>query len=47
MHAKPSFYALWRSFSKCVFVEDDGDIVFYKDKNGNAARQLAEDAHRG
>lgn len=39
----PSFYALWRSFTKCVFVEDDGDIVFYKDKNGNAARQLAED----
>lgn len=40
----PSFYALWRSFTKCIFVEEDGDIIFYKDKNGKAARQLAEDA---
>ncbi|KAF9444644.1 hypothetical protein P691DRAFT_326692 [Macrolepiota fuliginosa MF-IS2] len=40
----PSFYALWRSFTQCLFVEDDGDIIFYKDKNGNAARQVAEDA---
>jgi len=40
----PSFYALWRSFTQCIFVEEEGDIVFYKDKNGNAARQVAEDA---
>jgi omega-6 fatty acid desaturase (delta-12 desaturase) len=26
-----------------VFVEEEGDIIFYKDKNGNAARQVAED----
>ncbi|KAF7761477.1 hypothetical protein Agabi119p4_9469 [Agaricus bisporus var. burnettii] len=42
----PSFYALWRSFNQCLFVEEKGDIVFYKDKNGNAARTVAEDALR-
>jgi omega-6 fatty acid desaturase (delta-12 desaturase) len=44
IHDKPSFYALWRSFSQCLFVEEEGDIVFYKDRNGNAARIVAEDA---
>ncbi|KXN84107.1 Delta(12) fatty acid desaturase, partial [Leucoagaricus sp. SymC.cos] len=38
----PSFYALWRSFTQCLFVEEEGDIIFYKDKNGNAARQVAD-----
>jgi omega-6 fatty acid desaturase (delta-12 desaturase) len=26
----PIFKALWNSFTKCKFVEDEGDIVFYK-----------------
>ncbi|CAH1760051.1 12234_t:CDS:2 [Entrophospora sp. SA101] len=26
----PMFKALWRSYSKCKFIEDEGDIVFYK-----------------
>ncbi|TFK32699.1 fatty acid desaturase-domain-containing protein [Crucibulum laeve] len=38
----PSFYALYRSFTQCLFVEDDGDIIFYKNKDGVAARVLAE-----
>ena len=27
--------ALWRSLKNCQFVEDDGDIVFYKDASGS------------
>ena len=37
---QPSFYALHRSFTKCLFIEDEGEIVFYKDKHGNAVREL-------
>ncbi|PBL01022.1 hypothetical protein ARMGADRAFT_1043115 [Armillaria gallica] len=40
----PSFYALYRSFTQCLFVEEEGDIVFYKNKNGEAAREVAYDA---
>ncbi|KAF7370640.1 Delta-12 fatty acid desaturase [Mycena sanguinolenta] len=38
-----SFYALYRSFTECCFIEDDGDIVFYKNKHTKAARVLAAD----
>ncbi|KAJ6581450.1 delta-12 fatty acid desaturase [Mycena capillaripes] len=38
-----TFYALYRSFTQCCFVEDDGDIVFYKNKVGKAARVVAVD----
>ncbi|KAI0080452.1 hypothetical protein K474DRAFT_1637709 [Panus rudis PR-1116 ss-1] len=38
-----SFRALYRSFTECCFIEDEGDIVFYKDKNGKAQRVLAKD----
>ncbi|KAK7044874.1 delta-12 fatty acid desaturase, partial [Favolaschia claudopus] len=38
-----SFYALYRSFTECCFIEDDGDIVFYKNKKGEHARALASD----
>ncbi|KAK7440067.1 hypothetical protein VKT23_017316 [Stygiomarasmius scandens] len=36
-----SFRALYRSFVECEFIEDDGDIVFYKNREGKAARVLA------
>ena len=26
--------ALWRMWASCKFVEDDGDVVFYKDAAG-------------
>ncbi|KAK0506111.1 fatty acid desaturase-domain-containing protein [Armillaria luteobubalina] len=39
----PSFYALYRSFTQCLFVEEEGDIVFYKNKHGDAAREVAYD----
>ncbi|KAL0945988.1 hypothetical protein HGRIS_012266 [Hohenbuehelia grisea] len=32
--------ALYRSFSECCFIEDEGDVMFYKNKNGRAAREL-------
>ena len=37
-----TFYALYRSFTECCFIEDEGSIVFYKNKHGAAARSLAE-----
>ncbi|KAF9012143.1 delta-12 fatty acid desaturase [Hymenopellis radicata] len=36
-----SFWALYRTFRECCFVEDDGDILFYKNKKGQSARSLA------
>jgi omega-6 fatty acid desaturase (delta-12 desaturase) len=39
-----SFRALYRTFTQCCFIEDDGDIVFYKNKDGKAQRVLAEGA---
>ncbi|KAJ7650203.1 delta-12 fatty acid desaturase [Roridomyces roridus] len=36
-----TFRALYRNFSECVFIEDDGDVVFFKNKDGQAARILA------
>ncbi|CCM00809.1 uncharacterized protein FIBRA_02851 [Fibroporia radiculosa] len=38
-----SFYALYRSFTQCMFIEEEGAIVFYKNKHGQAAREVAED----
>ena len=42
-----SFRALYRTFTQCCFVEDEGDIVFYKNREGKAARVLAEHALDG
>jgi len=39
---QPAFYALYRSFTQCLFIEDEGDIVFYKNKHGVAARRVQE-----
>ncbi|PFH53489.1 hypothetical protein AMATHDRAFT_54590 [Amanita thiersii Skay4041] len=35
----PVIPALWRSFTSCVFIEDEGDIVFFKNKYGEALIQ--------
>ncbi|KAF8653567.1 hypothetical protein AX16_003877 [Volvariella volvacea WC 439] len=37
-----SFRALYRTFTQCCFIEDEGDIVFYKNKDGKALRVVAE-----
>ncbi|KAJ7157276.1 fatty acid desaturase-domain-containing protein [Mycena filopes] len=36
----PCFRALYRSFTECAFVEDEGDIIFYKNKKGESVRFL-------
>lgn len=38
---KPVFQALWHSYNECQFVEDEGDIVFYRNKEGKAVRRPA------
>lgn len=38
-----TFRALYRTFTQCCFIEDDGDILFYKNKHGQAARTVADD----
>ena len=35
-----SFYALYRSFTECSFIEDEGTIVFYKNREGKQQRFL-------
>ncbi|KAJ7650204.1 fatty acid desaturase-domain-containing protein [Roridomyces roridus] len=32
----PAFQALWDNYNRCQFVEDQGDVVFYKDKQGRS-----------
>ncbi|KAI0795567.1 delta-12 fatty acid desaturase [Abortiporus biennis] len=36
-----TFRALYRAFTQCCFIEDDGDIVFYKNRDGKAQRVVA------
>jgi hypothetical protein len=43
-HPQNTFRALFRTFTQCCFIEDDGDIVFYKNKDGKASRVLAPGA---
>ncbi|KAH9924159.1 fatty acid desaturase-domain-containing protein [Fomitopsis serialis] len=37
-----TFYALYRSFTQCVYVDDDESIVFYKNKYGQSVRDVAK-----
>ena len=39
-----TFRALYRTFTECCFVEDEGEIVFYKNSDGRVAREFASDA---
>ncbi|KAK0443604.1 fatty acid desaturase-domain-containing protein [Armillaria borealis] len=36
---KPVFRSLWDNYNGCQFVDNDGDIVFYKNKQGRASRR--------
>ncbi|TCD65363.1 hypothetical protein EIP91_002761 [Steccherinum ochraceum] len=38
-----TFFALWRSFKACMFVENSGDVLFYKDRKGQVHRHLQEE----
>ncbi|OSX62627.1 hypothetical protein POSPLADRAFT_1140701 [Postia placenta MAD-698-R-SB12] len=43
---KPVFRALWDTYNECQFVDDEGDIVFYRDREGRASmRPVAIAAH--
>ncbi|KAF8142896.1 fatty acid desaturase-domain-containing protein [Mycena galopus ATCC 62051] len=33
---KPVFQALWDNYNRCQFVDDEGGIVFYRDKKGES-----------
>ncbi|KZT66451.1 hypothetical protein DAEQUDRAFT_746561 [Daedalea quercina L-15889] len=33
---KPVFKALWDTYNNCQFIEDEGDVVFYRDRRGRA-----------
>ncbi|RDB27054.1 Delta(12) fatty acid desaturase [Hypsizygus marmoreus] len=35
---KPAFQALWENYNKCQFVEDSGEVLFYRDRRGHAVR---------
>ncbi|CDO78053.1 hypothetical protein BN946_scf184616.g2 [Trametes cinnabarina] len=39
---KPVFKALWESYNECQFVEDTGDVLFYRNKKGRAVLRPAE-----
>jgi len=39
---KPVFKALWDNYNDCQFVEDEGDVLFYKDRKGKARVRPAE-----
>ncbi|CAH7684807.1 fatty acid desaturase-domain-containing protein [Phakopsora pachyrhizi] len=34
------WYSLWKNFRQCRFVEDEGDVVFYKNAKGQAHRRV-------
>ncbi|KAK7062763.1 hypothetical protein VNI00_000252 [Paramarasmius palmivorus] len=40
-------YALWRSFTQCVFVEDEGDVLFFKNRYGGAVLELRNEGSTG
>lgn len=43
--SEPVFKALWDTYNECQFVENEGDILFYRNKKGEAKRQSATEAH--
>ncbi|THH00510.1 hypothetical protein EW026_g2028 [Hermanssonia centrifuga] len=38
---KPIFNALWDNYNSCQFVEDEGSVLFYRDRTGKAIRRPA------
>ena len=42
-HTQNTFYALYRSFTQCVYVDDDEPVVFYRNRRGEAVRDVARD----
>ncbi|KAJ7904203.1 fatty acid desaturase-domain-containing protein [Mycena leptocephala] len=42
----PALVALWRSFTQCTFVEDEGDVVFFKNRAGKVVPEALERTER-
>ncbi|THU99417.1 hypothetical protein K435DRAFT_964428 [Dendrothele bispora CBS 962.96] len=38
--SQPAFKALWHNYNVCQFVDDEGEIVFYRDRTGKFAQPL-------
>ncbi|CAK5266778.1 unnamed protein product [Mycena citricolor] len=38
-----TFYALYRSFTNCCYIEEDGDVVMYSNGKGEATRGIVQD----
>jgi len=36
---KPMLKALWETYNSCQFVENEGEVLFYRNKRGEAARR--------
>ncbi|KAJ6511709.1 fatty acid desaturase-domain-containing protein [Mycena vulgaris] len=41
----PALIALWRAFTQCTFVEDHGNVVFFKNRAGIAAAEIGVDGN--
>ncbi|KAJ7160433.1 fatty acid conjugase [Mycena filopes] len=35
-----TFYALYRSFTRCLYIDDEGEVVMYRDRKGRSAREV-------
>ncbi|KAJ6533331.1 delta-12 fatty acid desaturase protein [Mycena vulgaris] len=35
-----TFYALYRSFTQCLFIDDEGEVVMYRNREGKTAREI-------
>ncbi|TFK22249.1 delta 12 fatty acid epoxygenase [Coprinopsis marcescibilis] len=38
----PVFKALWKNYNECQFVENEGNVLFYRNKKGEAIRRPAD-----
>ncbi|KAF7320735.1 Linoleoyl phosphatidylcholine delta-12 acetylenase [Mycena chlorophos] len=36
---RPAFVVLWENYNRCQFVDDEGDVVFYRDRKGRLAER--------
>ncbi|KAF5318801.1 hypothetical protein D9619_011052 [Psilocybe cf. subviscida] len=43
---KPVFKALWDTYNECQFVENTGDVVFYRNKKGEAQLRPADQYYK-
>ncbi|KAI9626409.1 hypothetical protein H4Q26_017872 [Puccinia striiformis f. sp. tritici PST-130] len=42
-----AWLSLWKVYNQCRFVEDEGDVVFWKNAKGQAARRLGSPGSKG